>query len=182
MLVDTKFARHVLLVQNRRTPQTSYDVQRVDEGLSATEGGIHLQVEEVVWCCMALTVYRCAVHQRDVHVRRMDAAEQGTVVGQITPTYRERHVHGNLAEVMIAIVVAAHAPGITTEDTMQSLYGVDDGGCSLAQETNAAAVTVIQHRAAQPVGHLTDGNSATGCGNDVVDGRRFRLSQKLPHQ
>ena len=130
---------------------------------------------------MALTIYRRAIHQRDVDVRCMDATEQGTVVGQVTPTYRERHIHGNLVEVMITIVIATHAPGVTTEDTVQSQYGVDDGGCSLAQETTGAAVTVIEHRATQSMGHLTNGYTATSGSNDIVDGWWLRLTQEFPH-
>ena len=67
---------------------------------------------------MLVTIYRCTIGQRHVDVGRMDTTKHGTVVGQIAPTDRERHVEGSLMEVMIAIISILDMPGITTDDTV----------------------------------------------------------------
>ena len=74
----------------------------------------------------------------------MNTAEQCSVVGQVAPTDRERYVNGNLMEVMIAIVVATHTPGITADDTMNTLNGVDDGCGSLTPEAPPTVVAVVE--------------------------------------
>ena len=82
---------------------------------------------------------------------------------------------------MVTIISALYAPGITADNAVQSLNGIDDGGSSLTKETREATVAVIKDGQTQAVGHLTDGNTATGCGNNVVDGRWLRLTQEFPH-
>ena len=88
MLVDTKLASHIFLVKDGCAPQTSHDVQRVDEGLSATKSGIQLNVEKVVGGGVVLAISRSAISQRHVDIRSVDATEEGTIVGQIAPAYR----------------------------------------------------------------------------------------------
>ena len=56
VLIDTEFTCHILLVEDRRTPQTTHDIQSVHQRLSTTECCISLQIEEVVRCLMMLTV------------------------------------------------------------------------------------------------------------------------------
>ena len=96
VLVDTKLTSHVFLIQDRCAPQTSNDAQCVYERLPATEGHVCLDVEEVVGRPMRLAVYRCAIGQRQVDEWCMDATEQGSVVCQIAPAYRDRRIEGYL--------------------------------------------------------------------------------------
>ena len=60
---------------------------------------------------------------------------------------------------MITIVSVLHAPGITADDAVQPLYGIDDGCNSLAQETWEATIAVVDDGEAQAVGHFTDGHT-----------------------
>ena len=112
----------------------------------------------------------------------MYATEQGTVVSQIAPAECHRSVNGRLLVVMVAVVVAAHAPRVAADDAVQALNGVDNGCRRLTQESGEALGAVVKHRQAQAVRHFTNGHAAATGGNDVVDGRRLRLAQELPHQ
>ena len=181
MLVDTKLTSHVFLIQDRCAPQASNDAQCVYERLPATEGYVCLDVEEVVGRPMRLAVYRCAIGQRQVDEWCMDATEQGSVVCQIAPAYRDRRIEGYLTEIVVAVMTAFHPPRIATDDTMKPLDGVDDSGGSLAQKTTEATCPVVKNRTAQAVSHFTDGHTATGGGKDVVDGWWIGLAKELPH-
>ena len=131
---------------------------------------------------MALTIYRCPIHQCHINVRCVDSAEQGSVVSQIAPAERERHVNRYGIEVVVAIVVVAYSPGIAAGDAVQTLDGIDDGGGSLAQETAEAAVAVVKNGTAQTVAHFTDSHTAATGSYDVVDGRWLRLAEQFPHE
>ena len=52
MLVDTELAQFSVLVQYRRAPQTSNDVQVIDERLVGTETEGNVNVEEIVGSSM----------------------------------------------------------------------------------------------------------------------------------
>ena len=93
---------------------------------------------------MLVTVNRCAVRQREIDVGSMDATEQCTIIGQIAPTDRERDIDGSLIEVMVAIMLVLYTPSITADDTVKSLYGIDDGSSSLTQEAGEAMIAIIK--------------------------------------
>ena len=111
----------------------------------------------------------------------MDTTEQSSVVGQITPTEREGHIDRYLVEVVITVVFVLHTPGITTDNTVNTLNGVDNGSSSLTPETAPTHVTIVKDSVAQAVCHFTKRYTTTRRGDNVVDSRRFCLTQKLPH-
>ena len=131
---------------------------------------------------MLIAINRCAVGQRHVEVGGMGAAEQCTVVSQKAPAQRDRSVNGELVEVMIAIMLVLDTPGIAADDAVQTLYGVDDGSGSLAQETLEASFAVVKDGEAQTVGHFTDSHSAAAGGYHVIDGWWLCLAQEFPHE
>ena len=160
MLVDTKLGSHIFFVDDWRTPESSYDADIINHFLTATDTEGCIEVEEVVRLGVPFTIDGCAIEQIEVQIGCMDTAEQCSVVSQIAPADRERYVDRCLVEIMVTIVVAAYTPRITTDDTMKTLDGVDDGSCSLTPEAGPARVAVVKNGVTQTVCHFTDGHTA----------------------
>ena len=85
VLIDTELTSHIFFVQNRRTPQSSHNIQRVNDWLTCTEGYISFNVEDIEGSLMMLTVNWRTIGQGHVEERCMYPTEQRSVVGQIAP-------------------------------------------------------------------------------------------------
>ena len=187
VLIETELTIHALgvfvlcrTIDKRRTPQTTHDVDVVDDGLAATKGECSIEVEEVERLGVLFAIDTRTIDKADVYVRAVVATEQGTIVSHIAKTGRERCLDGYRVEVVIVIVPALDTPGIAAEDTMESLNGVQQSSHCLTPETVPTARAVVEWRKTQAVQCFTNGHTATGGSEEVVNGRRIGLAEEFP--
>lgn len=187
MLIETKLTIHALgvfvlccTVDDRRAPQTSHDVDVVDDGLAATEGECSIEVEEVERLGVLFAVGTYTIYKTDVQIRAVVAAEQGSIVSHIAQTGRERCLDGYRLEVVVMVMVVLDAPSIAADDTMESLDGVQQSSHGLTPEAVPTALAVVEWRKTQAVQRFTNGHTATGGSEEVVNGRGIGLTEEFP--
>lgn len=157
-------------------------MQGVDEGLVFAESEGHFSTKEIVGLVVVFTIHGIAVFHKEIDVGIVFATEDGTIVCQIAVAHTDGTVEGECLTVVVQVVGGPHAPCFARDDAVQTLDGIDDGGCCLTQESRETIGAVVENDVADAVCHLSYADASHGCSYQIVDGWRFFLACHFPHE
>ena len=153
VLIDAKLNIHGFSPIERCRPETSQNVQGVDEGLVFAESEGHFSTKEIVGLVVVFTIHGIAVFHKEIDVGIVFATEDGTIVCQIAVAHTDGTVEGECLTIVVQVVGGPHAPCFARDDAVQTLDGIDDGGCCLTQESRETIGAVVENDVADAVCH-----------------------------